>query len=152
MENLSEILKSEAVERGLCKQWTSEWASDCDRQSLIDKYVRGIDFIIRQGEWPTNEFIRANFDAELLHANHIYVDEAVDISDAPSDIYIFNGQCSGTIRFPQWAAATIYLRHDSKIRVEAAGFARLFVRLYDDADTEYEADESAVVKVYDRRR
>lgn len=152
MENLSYILKQEAVERNLCAKWTAEWADDSDQQTLIDKYVRGIDFIIKQGEWPTNEFIKANFDRELLHDNLIFVDEHIDLTDAPSGIYILNGECSGALLFGQWGAATIYVRHNSKVRIEADRFAKVFVRLYDNAEVEYDIDGNAVVKVYDRRK
>lgn len=151
MENLSEILKHEAIGRALCAKWTAEWADDSDQQTLIDKYVRGIDFIIKQGEWPTNEFIKANFDRELLHDNLIFVDEDIELEYAPSGIYVLNGDCSGIIRFGQWAAATIYVRHGSKIRIEADRFSKIFVKLYDNAEVECDCDESAVVKVYDRR-
>lgn len=62
MKNLSETLKAEAIERNLCAQWQKEWADNSDQQTLIGKYKRGIDFVIEQGEWPTNEFIKTNFD------------------------------------------------------------------------------------------
>ena len=151
MNNLSDILKNEAVERNLCAQWTTEWADDSDQQTLIDKYKCGLDFIIKQGEWPTNEFIKANFDRELLHKNLIFVDEDIDMECAPSGIYVLNGECSGKLWFGEWAAATVFVRHDSKIRIEADRFAKIFVRLYDNADVECDYAESAIVKVYDRR-
>ena len=151
MENLSEILKREAVERSLCTKWTAEWADNSDQQTLIDKYKRGIDFIIKQGEWPTNEFIKTNFDRDLLNSNLIFVDEYVDMDMAPSGIYVFNGECSGRIRLAPWTAATVYIRHRSKMNIVADDFAKVFVRLYGEADVEVDSDESAVVKIYDRR-
>lgn len=152
MDNLSDILKKEAIERDLCAQWTAEWADNSDQQTLIDKYKRGLDFIIKQGEWPTNEFIKANFDCDLLNANLIFVDEYVDMDMAPSGIYVLNGDCTGRIRFAPWAAATVYVRHTSNVTIVASDFAKVFVRLYDSAEVEYESEESAVVKVYDRRK
>lgn len=151
MENLSEVLKREAVERNLCAQWTSEWADDSDQQALIDKYKKGIDFCLDR-DWPSNDFIKANFDRDLLNANLIFVDEYVDMDMAPSGIYILNGECSGRIRLAPWAAATVYLRHSSKITIVADDFAKVFVRLYDEADVDVDSDGSAVVKVYDRRK
>ena len=152
MDSLSDILKQEAVERNLCSQWTAEWADDSDQQALIDKYVRGIDFVIKQGEWPTNEFIKANFDRELLHDNLIFVDEDIDLKEAPNGVYILNGECSGVIRFNSWAAATVYVRHNSNVTIIADDFAKVFVRVYDEADAEVVELDEAVVKVYDRRK
>ena len=151
MENLSKILKHQAIERNLCAQWTKEWSDDCDRQALIDKYKAGLDFIIKQGQWPANEFIKANFDRELLHTNLIFVDEHIDIKDAPNGIYVINGECDGVLQFNGWAAATVYVRHSSNITVVADDFAKVFVRIYDDANAEVVSLSDAVVKVYDRR-
>ena len=150
MENLSETLKQQAISLGLCAKWTSEWADDSDQQTLIDKYVRGIDFSLAYN-WPSNDFIKANFDRDLLHKNLIFVDEHIDLDNAPSGVYIVNGECSGTSRLAPWSVATIYLRHTSYVRIEAGDFSRVFVRLYDDSDTVTKAGEGTAVKVYDRR-
>lgn len=149
MDNLSETLKQQAIGLGLCKPWTEAWG-DCDQQELIDKYVKGIDFCIEH-QYPSNDFIKANFERDLLNANLIFVDEYVDMDMAPSGIYILNGECSGSIRFAPWTAATVYVRHTSNVRIIADDFAKVFVRLYDEAEAVVESDESAVVKVYDRR-
>lgn len=149
MSNLSDILKQEAVDLGLCKPWTEAWG-DCDQQELIDKYKKGIDFCIDK-QYPSNEFIKANFDRHLLNENLIFVDEHINLETAPSGIYVINGECTGRIWFGKWAAATIFVRHNSKIRIEADRYAKVFVRLYDNAEVECDYDESAVVKVYDRR-
>lgn len=149
MNNLSETLKQQAVDLGLCRPWTEAWG-DCDQQELIDKYKKGIDFCIDK-QYPSNEFIKANFDRALLNENLIFVDEHIRLDDAPSGIYILNGECSGSIRFAPWTAATVYVRHTSNVRIIAGDFAKVFVRLYDGAEVETEAEESAVVKVYDRK-
>ena len=148
MENLSETLKQQAVDLGLCRPWTEAWG-DCDQQELIDKYKKGIDFCIDK-QYPSNEFIKANFDRDLLNANLIFVDEYLDFDMMPSGIYILNGECSGSIRFAPWTAATIYVRHKSNVTIIADDFAKVFVRLYDAADAETEAEVCAVVRVYDR--
>ncbi len=149
MNNLSETLKQQAVDLGLCRPWTEAWGN-CDQQELIDKYKKGIDFCIDK-QYPSNEFIKANFDRDLLNANLIFVDEYLDFDMMPSGIYILNGECSGSIRFAPWTAATIYVRHKSNVTIIADDFAKVFVRLYDEAEAETEAEESAVVRVYDRK-
>lgn len=150
MNNLSETLKQQAVDLGLCRPWTEAWG-DCDRQELIDKYKKGIDFCIDK-QYPSNEFIKANFDRALLNANLIFVDEHIRLDDAPSGIYILNGECSGSIRFAPWTAATIYVRHKSNVTIIADDFAKVFVRVYDEADAEVVELDEAVIKMYDRRK
>lgn len=151
MNNLSETLKQQAVSLGLCKPCTEAWADNSDQQALIDKFKKGIDFCLDR-DWPSSDFIKANFDRGLLNANLIFVDEYVDMDMAPSGIYILNGECSGRMRFAPWAAANVYVRHNSKMNIVADDFAKVFVRVYDEADVEVNSDESAVVKVYDRRK
>lgn len=151
MDNLSDILKREAVELGLCAQWTTEWADGSDQQTLIDKFKRGIDFCLERG-WPTPEFIKDNFDRELLNANLIFVDEYLDFDMMPSGIYIINGECSGTIRFAPWVAATVYVRHTSNVRIIAEDFAKVFIRVYDGAEVDVSQQGGAIAMVYDKRK
>lgn len=149
MENLSETLKQQAISLGLCQQWRRQWG-ECDQQELIDKFKKGIDFCI-ENQYPANEFIKENFDRSLLHENLIFVDEHINIGYAPSGVYILNGECSGTLHFREWAAATVYVRHTSKVSIIAEDFAKVFVRLYDEGETDIYDVGDAVVKVYDRR-
>lgn len=149
MNTLSETLKQQAVDLGLCRPWTEAWG-DCDQQELIDKFIKGIDFCLERN-WPTPEFIKANFNRDLLHTNLIFVDEHIDLKDAPSGIYVLNGECTGTLWFNSWDMATIYVRHGSKVTIVADDFAKVFVRLYDEAEAEVVELDDAVVKVYDRR-
>lgn len=114
-------------------------------------YKTGIDFGIAY-QYPSNEYIKANFDRKLLNDNLVFVDEDINLDNAPSGVYVLNGECSGTIRLAPWAVATLYLRHDTNVRIVAGDFARVFVRLYDNADATVNARESAIVKVYDRRK
>jgi hypothetical protein len=151
MDNLSETLKQQAVSLGLCKPWTEAWADNSDQQELIDKFVKGIDFCLER-DWPSTEFIKANFDRKLLNRNLIFVDEPIEIKNAPSGIYVINGECSGTLWFNSWAAATVYVRHNSNVRIIADDFAKVFVRLYDDASADVIELDGAVIKVYDRRK
>lgn len=150
MDKLNTELRQQAVDLGLCSKWQEDWASDKDPQELIDMWKRGIDFGILH-DYPSNDFIKANFDSDLLHKNRIYVDEHLDIKNAPNGVYILNGECSGTLWFNSWAAATVYVRHNSNVTIIADDFAKVFVRVYDEANAEVVELDEAVVKVYDRR-
>lgn len=148
-EQLNKTLKQEAISLGLCRKWQREWG-DCSEYELIDKYKRGIDFCIKN-QYPTNEFIKENFNSDLLHENLIFVDEYINISDSPSGVYILNGECTGTLCFSEFAVATLYVRHSSNINILAGEFAKIFVRLYDDAEADVVEIENAEVRVYERR-
>lgn len=151
MDKLNTELRAEAIRKGLCAQWQHDWADNKTPQELIEMYKKGIDFGIAY-QYPSNEYIKANFDRKLLNDNLVFVDEDINLDNAPSGVYVLNGECSGTICLAPWAVATLYLRHDTNVSIEARDFARVFVRLYDNADATVNARESAIVKVYDRRK
>lgn len=148
MDSLSATLKEQAVGLGLCRQWTNEW-EECDQQELIDKFKKGIDFCLLK-QFPSPDFIKRSFDSALLRENLIFVNEDVYVDDAPSGVYVFNGDCSGEIHFKGWSAATLYLRHGTSLSVTADDFAKVFVRLYDDSDVNTECGADASLKVYHR--
>lgn len=150
MESLSDTLKRQAHELSACHKAMRNWPENGEPQRLIELWKSNIDFAL-DNNFPSPDFIKANFDRDLLNANLIFVDEFVDMDMAPSGIYVLNGECSGRIRLAPWTAATFYVRHSSKINIVADDFAKVFVRLYDEVDVEVDSDESAVVKVYDRR-
>lgn len=151
MDKLNTELRAEAIRNGLCAQWQADWADDKTPQELIEMYKKGIDFGIAY-QYPSNEYIKANFDRDLLNYNLVFIDEDINLDNAPSGVYVLNGECSGTIRLAPWAVATLYLRHDTNVSIEAGDFARVFVRLYNNADATVNVCESAIVKVYDRRK
>lgn len=150
MDKLNTELRQQAVDFGLCAKWRGDWKSDKSQQELIDMWKKGIDFAIIHN-YPSIDFIKANFDRRLLNRNLVFVDESIEIKNAPSGIYVINGECSGTLWFNS-RVATVYVRHNSNVRIIADDFAKVFVRLYDDASADVIELDGAVIKVYDRRK
>lgn len=150
---LSIVLRELACNQStpLCKQWTEEWADDTDIDSLLKKYVRGFDFCV-QNDYPPLDFIRKNFDKEVLHKHNIYVDEEVNIPFAKSGYYIFLGDCTGSIEASGFCAVTIYLRHNSKINVISKSAARVFVTFYEQSECSCISDGFGKIRQYDRRK
>ena len=148
MEKLFDTLKAQAESLHACKKALRNWPTT--PQGLIDRWLGNIDFIL-DNDFPSVEFIEDNFNRELLHENLIYVNEHIALPDAPSGVYVLNGECSGTLRFAPWATATIYVRHTSKVSIIAEDFAKVFVRVYDEAEVNVCDVGDAVVKVYERK-
>ena len=151
MSKLSVNIRQQAIQLGLCDLWRREWSNDCTEQDLINKFKKGIDFCIKN-DFPALEVMHHHFDPDLLHKNLIYVDETVNLDNAPNGIYVLNGACTGVLHFREWAAATVYVRHESHIHIIAEAFAKVFVRLYDGGEADVCDVGDSVVKVYDRRR
>lgn len=148
MENkdmeLSRRMRSEAVNLGLCKQWTEEWADGTDRDGLVRKFVRGIDFCIEH-DWPSPYVMKRDF-GDVLHRHGVYVDENVEAEDAP--MVVLNGECVGDISYGGTTAGEVYVRHKSEALVRVGGAARAFVSVYDDGAVSVECDDGARCFVY----
>ena len=148
---LNIALREMARSQGLCDQWYSEWSDDSTIDECLDRYVRGFDFV-QEKDYPPLDFIRKNFDKELLHKHNIYIDEEVKIDFAKSGYYIFLGDCTGSIESSGFCAVTIYLRHNSKINVISKSAARVFVTFYDQSECQCISDGVGKIRQYDRRK
>ena len=148
MENLSETLKRQAEALNACKKGLRNFPDT--EQGMIERWKENIDFAI-DNNFPSVEIIRDGFDRSLLHKNQIYVDEHLNLDNAPNGVYVLNGECTGVLHFREWTVATVYVRHTSKFSIIAEGFAKVFVRLYDGGEADICNIGDAVVKVYDRR-
>ena len=135
----------------LCDKWYGEWKDDTSVDGLLDKYVRGIDFGV-MNDYPPLDFIRKNFKKEDLHRHNIYIDEEVNIVESHSGIWVLLGKCSGRMTFDSWAVATVHVRHESNMRIDAEDLSRVFVSVYENAECEAKALFGAVVKKYDKKK
>ena len=131
----------------LCDEWYGEWADDSDIDVLLDKYVRGFDFAVKN-DYPPLAFVREHFSRDDLHRHHIYLDESVDLV-AENGTYVFLGDCRVRLRAELFKAVTVYVRHESVIEVVGDDTSRLFVSLYDRCRL---VGCSGDVRVYDRRK
>ncbi len=145
MEHLRETLLARARALNACNKGLRDLPAT--PEGLIDRWKQHIDFAIAR-DFPSVDFIRRNFSPSLLHRNLIYIDEHIALGDAPSGIYVVNGGCTGTLRFRSWAAATVYVRHNSRLSVIAEDFAKVFVRVYDEAEVSVCEAGDAVARVY----
>lgn len=147
MENLSETLKRQAEALNACKKGLRNFPET--EQGMVERWKQNLDFAL-ENDFPSVEMMR-RFDRYLLHENLIFVDEHINIDNAPDGVYVINGECSGTLHFREWAAATVYVRHTSKVSIIAEDFAKVFVRVYDEAEVDVCDVGDAMVKVYDRK-
>ena len=147
MENLSTKLKKMARNAGLCDKWFGGWEDNSDTSILFDKYKRGIDFCIDKN-YPTNDFIKSSWDKETLNRYNIFVDDKGITKDGIQGTAIINGDSEITLNFGVFDAADIYLRHTSKLKLNARYMAKIMVNLYDDSEVTVNCVEGAKVYIY----
>lgn len=132
IELLNRAMRAEARGLGLCDQWFGEWADDADVDELLNKYTRGIDFVIGK-KFPGNDVLKKYATKEKLHEHGIYIDEKVDKTATNSPSTILNGTCDGKLTYGSFSVANIYVRDSCDITIEVFDFAKVFVEVYDDA-------------------
>lgn len=138
-------IKKEAERLGCCQQWLSNWG-ECNEQELINRFIHGIDFCIAHN-YPSNEFIKKNFDEEVLHRNNIYVDCDIQRRN-PRQIVVVQGKSTGLIMYDGFNTADIYVRHDSDIVVDCTRMSKIFISVYDNAKVKVIQKDGATVYVY----
>ena len=143
--NLSNELKTQAIGLGLCEQWTKAWGNP-NKQELINKFLHGIDFCLKH-DYPTNEFIKKNFEKEILHRNNIFVDEDVQKRNA-RQIVVLQGKCTGTLLYDGMTSADVYVRHDSEVTIDCNRLSKVFISVYDRAKVNVIQHDGASVYVY----
>lgn len=141
VKDLSSRLKKDAIALGLCNQWQQEWKDNEDKQSLIKKYFDGLDFPLKY-HWPSNQFIKENFEQNLLRKNNILVDDTRSLLN-PTEAVIL-GNSKATIRVNSQNSSIIYIRDKSCVDIFAKNTAFVIVHVFEDA--------SVKVKTFDTPR
>lgn len=129
-KKLNKDLRDKAKSLGLCALWTKNWRRDKSVDDLIEMYIKGYDFCIEH-DYPSVDFIKGNFDRDILHKHGVWVDEEVIKT---KDMMIINGNCYGKLVFDNFDVATVFIRHESKITIVCNKYSRISIRAYEKAN------------------
>ena len=147
---LNIALREMARAQGLCDEWYAEWSDDSTIDECLERAIRGFDFV-QEKDYPPLDFIRKHFEKEALHRHGMYLDEDVDI-EADSGYYAFLGHCTAKVVVDGFKAVSIYVRHDSRVDVDAFNGAKVFVTYYDESDGDCRNDGWSKCRKYERKR
>ena len=129
MMELVQQLKQDGIAKGLCQPWQKKLKDGVSMKRLIDLYIRGIDFCVKNN-YPTLEFIREHFNS--CEEYGVYVDNKhlneMNIPDA-----VLHGECKGTLSYNGYSVCRAYIRHDSSVTVAVYGNAHLTVDVFDNS-------------------
>lgn len=143
MKDVSKELKEKAIELGLCEKWQSDW-NNPDKDELVDKYVRGIDFCI-YNDFPSIQYMKDNFQG-VMDKHGVFVDNIVNIINR--NTVILNGECEGEVNYDGISIGRIYCRHDSNIQLNVKDDSKVFISVYDNAIVDIKCQDNAKVYVY----
>lgn len=129
-KNISIELREDAKKKNLCDAWYNQWDTNTSKQGLIDKYFEGLDFPMRY-HWPSNDYIKENFEKELLRQNNILVDDKYSLLN-PQEAVIL-GNTETTVRVNGNNRSVIYIRDSSTVKLYARNTAFVIVHLFENA-------------------
>lgn len=128
--NLSDILKTKAIEKDLCEEHTNKWHK-MDKSELIKYYVKNIDWCIER-DYPGKDFIQKNFTQEELNSNGIYIGQCISEINMNSHESLILIDCYGNISFPKHHVCRCYLSHNSTVSLNVTDRCCVFIDMYDD--------------------
>ena len=128
---LVQQLKQDGIAKGLCQPWQNKLRDGVSMKRLVDLYVRGIDFCIKN-DYPTLDFIRENFKGKC-EPYGVFVDEQeLDLRNVPD--VVLQGDCKGTLSYSGYSVCRAYIRHNSDATIKVYGNAYLTVDVFDNAN------------------
>ena len=86
--NLSKELAKQAQRLNVCTEWHSELINLSDKKALIKMYLKGIDFCLANN-YPSNEFIRANFKG-MMEEFGVFLDDRIDLRNPEKCVALGN--------------------------------------------------------------
>ena len=144
-KNIGKQLKSQAESLGACEKGLNG-LEKLNEQELINRYIHFIDFIVEK-DFPSNEFIKNNFDKSLLEHNNIYVDAEFERRNA-RQVVVIQGESKGVLLFDGVTTSDVYIRHDSDVTIDCSRLSKIFISVYDNAKIHVTQRDGASVYVY----
>lgn len=129
-KELSVTLRASAVEHGLCDEWRNEWKGNSTPQELINKYLRGVDFALAN-HWPSNDFIKENFNKDILIKNNIIVDMKRSVLNPR--ICVVLGSSEVNIRLNSQHPSVIYIRDNANVTIYVHCNEKIIVHTFENA-------------------
>ena len=144
MNELNKTLKEEAINLGLCKQWTNMWNKNFSEQELINLFFEGIDFCI-SNRWPSAKFIKENFSVDTLRQNNVLVDDKWSLINPVYAALIGNSEC--TIRYNGRVSGRVYVMEGVSVKILANNRSFVMVHSFGKTNIECKASDSATIKI-----
>lgn len=131
IELLNRAMRAEARELGLCDEWYGQWSDDADIDELLNKYVRGIDFVIGKG-FPEDDILLRYAGKDKLREHGIYLDSDID-EQVGSGVYVIGVGCTVKLKVDGFSVVTVYVRGNAQVDLQISENGKAFVEMYDDA-------------------
>lgn len=144
IETLKRELKSEGVRQGLCSEWQTMMDDATDKRTLVQMYMRGIDFCIIN-DYPPVATMEKHFKG-MSREFGLFINEAVTADNLPQAALM--GACDARLQFDNYAVSMIYVLHRSLAQIAATDHSIVSVDCFGDSEVIIEASGGSRVSVY----
>ena len=140
---LSNELATQALRLGAKKDCPvfNKFQSIKSKDDLVEMYIEGIDFCL-SSEYPSNEFLRTHF-VGVMDNHGLYLDSVINLVN-PAQVVAL-GETKGDIRIDGYAVSTVYMKHQSNLKIKVGDNSFVMIDIFDDASLEIEVSGDARV-------
>lgn len=142
--NISEDLKKQAIDLGLCEQWTNTWSDKLDKEFLVMKYVKGIKWCM-DNHFPTIKYMVENFTG-VMKKYGVYISELLNIENEPT--IILKGECEADLVYDNYNVGTIWIGDNSNVKMKVSENAIVYIHTYDKCSLQICAVDKSKVIIY----
>lgn len=144
LQSLKHDLKTAALRHDLCGPWQRMLDHAADKATLVQMYMRGIDFCFGR-DFPSVEYIERHFKG-VCERYGLHVNEAFDSRNERQVALV--GRCDARLTYDDYEVAQLFVKHDSHARLDVRGHSIVTVDCFDRSRIDIRADEGARVTVY----
>lgn len=129
MNVIAKELAKQAKRNGICDDWHKELKSLTDKRSMIDMYIRGIDFCL-SNDYPSNDYIRANFKG-TMEEKGVFLDDNINLVNFRYCVAL--GTTQGEVRVTDYKVCEVFAKHQSVLHIIAEDNAFVEIDMFDNS-------------------
>lgn len=137
---------NQAKNLGVCNEWFQHMKQSPNIMTLCQMFFNGEDWAL-ENNFPTPEILRC-FPEAKQHGLLVDVEYR---GEAPQRIAFF-GESVAELTAGGYNVSEIILRQNSKLKIKATGFAKVFITALDNSQIEAKAIDSARIVVLNKRK
>lgn len=142
--NVSEDLKKQAIELGLCEKWTKTWGDNRHKELLLMKYVKGIKWCMDRG-FPTIAYMKEHFDG-VMEKYGVYLSGLIVLDNETT--LVLKGDCKASLTYGDYSVGTAWIGDNADVEIKVSGKAIVYVHAYDNCRVKITAKDKSKVVVY----
>lgn len=157
-----------ALANNICGPWAKRIELAEDKHALMQMYVDGIDFCLKN-EFPSNGDL-ISLAGDIINQYGVYVAQGINLHNQSFAALL--GACSAEIRYSDYSVSNLYIKHTSQVNiittdnavvmidvfdkttlnVEAYGNSRVMVNIYGTAKVNHTQSGNAIIKIVHKNK